>query len=66
MADVIEIINWVLNNKALLIEGYLALVGLASVITRITPTLKDDHWFKAYIKFIGKYFALGKYGPDGE
>lgn len=41
--------------------AYLVLAG--SVIVKLTPTLKDDNYFKVIIKFIGKYIALDKYGP---
>lgn len=46
-----------------IIQGYLAIIGLASVIVKLTPTLKDDDALKAVIKFIGKWIALDKYGP---
>ena len=39
------------------------LVLFASVIVKLTPTLKDDDYFKPIIKFIGKYIALDKYSP---
>jgi len=44
--------------------AYLVLMG--SVIVKLTPTLKDDNYFKGIIKFIGKYIALDKYGPKGD
>jgi hypothetical protein len=40
------------------------LIASASVLVKITPTLKDDDYLKVIIKFIGKYIALDKYGPD--
>ena len=39
------------------------LVLFASVIVKLTPTLKDDDYFKPIIKFVGKYIALDKYSP---
>lgn len=57
------IIEWVQNNWELIIGGYLAIVGLASWIVKLTPTLKDDDALKAIITFIGKYIAVDKYGP---
>lgn len=44
------------------IIAYLVLAG--TVIVKLTPTLKDDNYFKPIIKFIGKYIALDKYGPQ--
>ena len=49
----------------LLIDAVAYLVLGGSVIVKLTPTLKDDNYFKAIIKFIGKYIALDKYGPKG-
>ena len=33
-------------------------IGVASIIVRFTPTLKDDDVLKGVIRFIGKYVAL--------
>jgi len=55
-----EILNWVISNKLALVEGYLALIGLVSIIIKITPTVKDDMWLKKYLKFTGKFIALNK------
>jgi hypothetical protein len=40
------------------------LIAVASIIVKVTPTLKDDNYLKAIVKFIGKYIALDKYGPN--
>lgn len=42
------------------IELYLKVVGLASIIVKLTPTLKDDDVLKGIIRFVGKYVALNK------
>ena len=42
--------------------AYFVLAG--SVIVKLTPTLKDDAYFKTIVKFIVKYIALDKYGPS--
>ena len=34
---------------------------LASIIVKLTPTLKDDNIILPIIKFLGKYIALDKY-----
>lgn len=47
-------------NKLVLIEGYLALIGLASVIVKLTPTLKDDAFLKKILRFSGKFIALNR------
>jgi hypothetical protein len=58
-----NIVKWVVENWDNVIQVILQIVGLASVIVKITPTLKDDDFLKTAIKFIGKYVALDKYGP---
>lgn len=39
---------------------YLALIGAASLIVKMTPTLKDDDVLKGIIRFLGKYIALNR------
>ena len=55
-----EIISWVLTHKTELIAGYFALVGLASIIVKLTPTVKDDHILKNILRFTGKFIALNR------
>jgi len=55
-----EILGWLMTNKLVLIEGYLALIGLASVIVKLTPTLKDDAFLKKILRFSGKFIALNR------
>ena len=55
-----DIVNWVTENWETIIEVYLAVVGLASVIVKLTPTLKDDNILKGIFKFLGKYIALNR------
>ena len=58
--DIQQIINFVIENKVVIIEAYLALIGFASIIIKLTPTVKDDNFFKKYLKFTGKYLALNR------
>lgn len=53
-------INWILAHGTQLVEAYLAIVGAASLIIKLTPTVKDDLWLKKYLKFTGKFIALNK------
>ena len=57
---VTEIISWIIVNKVALIEAYLALIGVASLIVKMTPTLKDDTFLKNVIRFTGKYLAINR------
>ena len=54
------IIEWILTNWGIVIELYLALIGVASIVVKLTPTLKDDTILKEIIKFVGKFVALNR------
>ena len=61
-----NVIAWFQAHTGDLIQIVTSIIGVASIIVKLTPTLKDDNALKAVIKFIGKYIALDKYGPKGE
>ena len=60
MEIVMAVVKWVQSNWVNLITIYTALVTCASVIVKITPTLKDDNILLGIVKFLGKYIALNK------
>ena len=66
MEGLLAFYNSLKPNFGLIIDAVAYLVLAGSVIVKLTPTLKDDNYFKGVIKFIGKYIALDKYGPKGE
>jgi hypothetical protein len=66
MEGLMKLYQIVMANSKDLIDAIAYLVLTASVIIKLTPTLKDDNYFKPIVKFIGKYIALDKYGPKGE
>jgi uncharacterized paraquat-inducible protein A len=57
-------VDFVIKNWASIVELIVAIIGLASLIVKITPTLKDDSFLLPIIKFIGKWIALDKYSPE--
>jgi hypothetical protein len=59
-----ELIAWVQTNWVNIIQVYLAVIGLASVIVKLTPTLKDDTWLLNVTKFIAKFIALNTNTPE--
>ena len=63
MDALLSIYNWIVARSDTIVDAIAYLVLLASVIVKLTPTLKDDNYFKPIIKFIGKYISLNKYGP---
>lgn len=55
-----QIVAYVQAHWADIVAIYLSLVGAASIIVKLTPTLKDDDALKWIIKFLGKYIALNR------
>ena len=60
MDKVMNVVNWLLNHKAEILMFIGQVVGFASIIVKLTPTLKDDNFLLPIVKFIGKYVALNK------
>lgn len=64
--DVAGIATWFTTHWGDLISVWLQIVGTASIIVKLTPTLKDDDALKWLIKFTGKYVALNRGSTAGE
>lgn len=52
--------EWLLANWKTILEVIVQVIGIASIIVKLTPTLKDDNIWLPIVKFIGKYIALNK------
>lgn len=61
--DIQGIINLFINNWQRIAELIAAIIGVASLIVKMTPTLKDDNMLLPIIKFISKYIALNTPTP---
>ena len=57
-------VAWIIENWGKVAEAIAAIIGAASIIVKITPTLKDDNVLLGVIKFLGKYIALNKTVTD--
>jgi len=55
-----NIIGYVQNHWLEIVSVYTSIVGLASIIVKLTPSLKDDDVLKGVIRFVGKYIALNR------
>lgn len=53
-----EIVNWFVANWASIAQVIAMVIGIASIIVRLTPTLADDNILLPIVKFLGKYIAL--------
>jgi hypothetical protein len=60
MDIVVGVIDWVRTNNGDLALLVTSLIGTASIVVRLTPTLKDDNALKGIIKFVGKFVALNR------
>ena len=58
--DIAGIVAWFQTNWAELIKIYLQVIGVASIVVKLTPTLKDDDVLKGILRFLGKYIALNR------
>lgn len=61
-----SVFTWIQENWQDILALYAGLVAVASVITRLTPTIKDDGVLLAIVKFIAKFIALNRSTNDEE
>lgn len=66
MELITNVIAWFSTHLVDLAGIVTSIIGAASIVVKLTPTLKDDNVLKGIISFIGKYIAIDKYGPKGE
>ena len=64
MDTVSKLISFVTSNSKELLDAIAYIIAAASLIVKITPTLKDDNYLKPLVRFIGKFLALDKFGPN--
>ena len=55
-----EVIAWFQVNWTKITEVIAYVIAIASIIVKVTPTLKDDNILLGVVKFLGKYIALNK------
>lgn len=54
-----DIINWIWNNSTEILLAITSLVTAASIIVRMTPSVKDDEIVGKVMKWV-EYVALNK------
>ena len=64
MEKIMGIVKFVQENWASIASVIASIIGTASVIVKLTPTLKDDNILLPIVKFIGKYIALNTQTPE--
>jgi len=66
MEIITNIITWVQQNWVNIASIYAGIVTVASIIVKMTPTLKDDDTLLAIIKWVAKYLALNTNAPSSD
>jgi len=51
-------IEWIIANWADVAQAIAAVIGVASIIVKLTPGLADDNVLLPIVKFLGKFIAL--------
>lgn len=64
MNTISKIVAFVTSNSKELLDALAYIIAGASLIVKVTPSLRDDNYLKPIVKFIGKFLALDKYGPN--
>jgi len=59
-------VDYIINNWSKIAEIVAAIIAVASIIVKVTPTLKDDNILLPIVKFLGKYIALNKTVVDAD
>ena len=60
MEYITSVLTWLQTHWIEIVTAYTSLIGAASIIVQLTPTLADDNALKAVIKFIAKFIALNR------
>lgn len=63
MDKILDLIKWLQANWAQISTAIAAIIGAASIIVKLTPTLKDNNFLLPLVKFLGKYIALNTNAP---
>ena len=53
-----NIIPWIYAHWLDIAQVWLQVIGVASIVVKLTPNLKDDDVLKGVVRFTGKYLAL--------
>ena len=64
MDTINKIIQFVLSSQKEILDALAYIIAGASIVVKLTPSLRDDNYLKPIVKFIGKFLALDKYGPN--
>lgn len=55
--------KWIIENWTEIAQVIAYVIAVASVVVKITPTMKDDNIILPLIKFLSKFIALNTKTP---
>ncbi len=58
--DIMAIVGWFQLHWSDIASVIAYIIAGASIVVKLTPTLRDDDALKGVIKFVGKYIALNR------
>jgi len=59
-----KLIEFIQQNWDEIAKAIACIIAAASIIVKLTPTLKDDNWLLPKLKFISKHIALNTKTPS--
>jgi SepF-like predicted cell division protein (DUF552 family) len=62
----VDAVKWVIEHWGDIANAIAYIIAGASVIVKVTPTLRDDNILLGVIKFLSKYVALNKTVTDAD
>lgn len=60
MDQIMNIVNLVKAHWADIAQVIANVIAIATIVVKLTPTLKDDTILQKIVKFVGKYIALNR------
>jgi hypothetical protein len=60
MEQILAIVNYIKANWVDICTVVTSIIGVASIVVKLTPSLKDDTVLQKIVAFVGKYIALNK------
>ena len=55
-----ELLTWIEAHWDDVAKIIAMIIGIASIIVRLTPSVRDDNFLLPVIRFVGKYIALNR------
>jgi hypothetical protein len=64
MAEIMKVVTYIQTHWIEIGQVITSIIGTASIIVKLTPTVRDNEVLEKIIKFLGKYIALNRTVDD--